>query len=136
MVFFGYNCSNYATVASKHTVSKPATLEFVIKQLKRRVENASQLSNGDLQSLLKKLKSHKCDSAQALEILKCCSFTRMDENQTAIMTSIWNELNKQNIDFKTPHYNCLMQYFINIGELKRVQTIFDEMIASKLEPDE
>lgn len=126
---------NYAIPTPNLNVPKARNLENTIKELKGRIENKSRLTNGDLQSLLTKLKAEKVDSTQALEILKCCSFARIDQNQINLVNTIWDELKKQNNQFQIQHYNCLLQFARDKANTKMAQKIFDEMAEVNIKPD-
>ena len=127
--------SNYATAAPAVNLKKSASLETFIKELKYRVENKSRLSTGDLHTLLHKLKLQTVDNAQALEILRICSFVRSDENHSGISEAIWKELKKENADFQVHHYNCLLQIARDNNDVKRAQKIFDEMVNDGIKPN-
>lgn len=127
--------SNYATAAPAIKLKKSVSLETFIKELKNRVENKSRLSAGDLQTLLHKLKLQTVDSAQALEILRICSFVRSGENHSGIADAIWRELKKENADFQVQHYNCLLQIAQEKHDVTRAQKIFDEMVTDGIKPN-
>lgn len=107
----------------------------MIKELQNRIETKSRLTNRDLQSLLAKLRAQKVDSTQALEILRCCSYARIDQNQSDVINNIWNELKKHDNQFQIQHYNCMLQYARDTANLKYVQQIFDEMVNANIKPN-
>ncbi|XP_055312803.1 leucine-rich PPR motif-containing protein, mitochondrial-like [Sitodiplosis mosellana] len=128
--------SNYATAApAVRQLNRSANLKTVVEELKNRVENKSRLSNRDLQSLLTNLKSQTVDSAQALEILRMCSFVHPDEVRNDIVKGIWKELKKQNPDFQVQHYNYLLQIARNKQDVKYAQQIFDDLIKDDIKPN-
>lgn len=75
------------------------------------------------------------DSAQALEILRCCSYARTDDNKSTLVNNIWEELKKQNNQFQIQHYNCMLQLASDKADAKRVQEIFDEMGKADIKPN-
>lgn len=126
---------NYAIPTPDLNVTKAKNLQTIIKEFRGRIENKSRLTNGDFQSLLTKLKTEKVDSVQALEILRCCSYARLEQNQTNLVNSIWNELKKQNNQFQIQHYNCLLQFARDKANTKLAQQVFDEMAEADIKPD-
>lgn len=111
-------------------------MELAVKQLNDRVENQSCLSSDDLNSLLMKVKSvKKVESSQALEILRLCSFLRIDENQSDIVNSIWNELKKEKANFQIQHYNCILLLARNNPDIEQLQVIFDELLKDGIKLD-
>lgn len=123
---------NYATAAVHSNISNTKSLEVIIKELQNRIETKSRLTNKDLQSLLTKLRARKVDSAQALEILRCCTYARLDQNQSVVINNIWNELKKHENQFQIQHYNCMLQFARDKADVKRVQEVFDEMVNANI----
>lgn len=99
------------------------------------MENKSRLSNGDFQSLLTKLKTQNVNSAQALEILRLCSFTHADQNLKNVVYNIWEELKKENGEFQAQHYNYILSFARDTQDLERAQAIFDELIRDGVKPN-
>lgn len=126
---------NYATAVVKSNFANTKSLEVIIKELQNRIESKSRLTNKDLQSLLAKLRARKVDNTQALEILRCCTYARVDQNQSDVINNIWNELKKNDNQFQIQHYNCMLQFARDKANVKRVQEIFDEMVNANVKPN-
>lgn len=99
------------------------------------MENKSRLSNDDFQNLLTKLKTEKVNSAQALEILRLCSFAHSDQNLKNVVYNIWNELKKENDEFQVQHYNYILNFARDRQDVERAQAIFDELIKDGVKPN-
>lgn len=127
--------SNYATTERNFNVNKTRSLQVVIADLKKRVENKNRLSKGDLQSLLNKLTTQKANAEQALDILSCCSFARLDENQNTVVKSIWNELKNQNEKFQIQHYNRILAFARDRADIKLAEEILNDIEKSGIKPD-
>lgn len=110
-------------------------MEVLIKDLRNRVETKSRVSTNDLQTLLNKLRIQNVDSWQALEILRCCSYARLEKNQFNAVNNIWKELKKHDEDFSIQHYNYMLQFAKDRANVTYVQEIFDEMIKAKIKPN-
>lgn len=138
--FFQFD-SNYATVAAAASSTSASnvkggrsnSLKFTIKELKGRIENKLRLTEGDLHSLLDKLRAQKVSNEEALEILQCCSYTRIDSNGRRLINRIWKELKEKEIQFEIQHYKCLLQVYRN--DVPRAQQAFDEMLAAGFKAD-
>lgn len=103
--------------------------------MKNRLEDKSQISLGTLNSILQKSKSHSVDSEQALEILRCVSQAQIDRSLYKTVKNIWTEFKKNSKDFRTQHYNCLLQLSRDKYDAEYAQAIFDEMSAAGMKPD-
>lgn len=110
-------------------------MKTVISELKARIENKSRLTSNDLQILLTNLKTEKVDSDEALEILRCCSFARIEQNQSKIVNNIWDELKKHENQFQIQHYHCMLQFAKDKADAQRAQQLFDEMVNAAIKPD-
>lgn len=133
MVFVCFT-RNYATTALNNEITKTNSLDATIKEFKNRAKYKLDVSNRDLNSLLSKLKTHKADSTQTLEILKCCSYASIDPNQSEIVDSICTELKKHTV-FHVDHFNYILQFAKDKRDSQRAQEIFDEMINDGVKPD-
>lgn len=126
--------SNYATTERNFDVNHKS-LESIIKQLKFRIENKDRLTKDDLKKLLTKLTTQKANAEQALEILSCCTFARLGENQTPVVENIWKELKTQNDDLKIQHYNCVLSFARDKANIELAEDIFNEMQKNGIKPD-
>lgn len=127
--------SNYATTERNLNVNKTRSLQVIIEDLKKRVESKTRLTRSDLQSLLSKLTTQKPNAEQALEILNCCSFARLDENQNSVVKNIWNELKNQNENFRIQHYNRILFFARDRADVKLAEEIFNEIEKNGITPD-
>ena len=107
----------------------------MIGDLKHRIENKNRLTKADLQLLLTKLSTQKANAEQALDILSCCSYTRHDDNQSAIVKNIWKELKNQNENFQIQHYNRILGYARDKADVKLAEEIFEEIGKNGIKPD-
>lgn len=131
-IFLHFNNSNYATNA---TVGKSKDLDDFIEELNDRVANKNRISQYELKTLINWIKTQKVTDKQTLDILRFCSFGRIDQNLNDTITTIWHELEKHGHEFHTEHYNYLLQFASERQDVTRTQTIFDEMTANGIEPD-
>lgn len=99
----------------------------MIEDLKKRVESKTRLTKNDLQSLLIKLATQKPNAEQALDILSCCSFARLDDNQNAVVKNIWNELKNQSENFQIQHYNRILSFARHRGDVKLAEDALNEI---------
>lgn len=132
--YFSFD-SNYATAERDFHANKTKSLQVIIKDLKNRVENKNRVTKADLKSLLAKLTTQKANAEEALEILSCCSFARLDEHQASVVKSIWNELKNQNQDLQIQHYNRMLFFARDRSNIKLAEEIWDEIKNKGLKPD-
>lgn len=99
----------------------------MIEDLKKRVESKTRLTKNDLKILLTKLETQKPNAEQALEILSCCSFARLDENQRAVVRDIWNELKKQSENFQIQHFNRMLFFARDKAASKLAEDVVNEI---------
>lgn len=126
---------NYATTERDLNVSKTKSLQVIIRDLKTRVESKTRVTKADLQSLLAKLTTQKANAEQALEILSCCSYARLDENQNTVVKNIWKELKNQNENLQIQHYNRILFFARDRADVKLAEEILDEIQKNEIKPD-
>lgn len=85
--------------------------------------------------MLAKLASQKANAEQAFEILRCCSFARLDENQNAVVKKIWNALKSQGEQFQIQHYNRILTFARDRADVKLAEEILNEIGKNEIKPD-
>lgn len=120
---------------SDYKSAKTDSLNALIQVLNNQAKYKLCLLDNHLQPLLSRLKTDQVNSAEALEILRCCSQAVTDSNQRDIVNNIWIELKKRT-KFQIEHYNYFLDFLKYKRDTKRAQEIFDEMIADGIKPDE
>lgn len=103
--------------------------------MKNRVESKTRVTKSDLQSLLAKLTTQKANAEQALEILSCCSYARLDENQNAVVKNIWNELKNQNEHLQIQHYNHILFFARDRADINLAEEILEDIEKNGIKPD-
>lgn len=106
-----------------------------IAELNDRVTNNNRISQYELKTLLNKIETEKVSNEQALDILRFCSFGRLDQNLSETVKSIWYALEKHGHELNIQHYNYLLQFASEKQDTILTQSIFDELIADGLEPN-
>lgn len=127
--------SNYATAALNLETRKTRSLQSIIKDLKIRVEKKTRLTKSDLQALLTKLTAQETNAEEAMEILNCCTYARIDENQNALVGKIWQALKTQHDDFQIQHYNCVLKFARDKADIELAEQIFADITKSGVKPD-
>lgn len=110
-------------------------MQSIIENFKNRVENKFRFKESDLITLLAKLTTQKASAKQALDILNCCSYARLNENQTTVVENIWNELKNQNFNFQIQHYNCILSFARDKGNINLAEEIFNDIQKNGIKPN-
>lgn len=103
--------------------------------MEKKIEGKSRIPIHQLKDILRRLEKHKLDDTQALKVLKCCTYNRVDTDQTDILTDIWRVLQKKNINLQLAHYNCLLQFYSIKRNVAKAQETFDDMIKAGFKAD-
>lgn len=110
-------------------------MDNLIEELNDRVANGNRITQFELKTLIDWIKIQKTTDKQALDILRLCSFSRINQNLNDNITTIWHELEKNGHEFHTEHYNYLLRFASERQDVTQTQKIFDEMITNGNTPD-
>lgn len=131
-MLFDFICltnSNYATEVER-APARGRSLQSILEDTKRQMESKNRISVKRVGDILDRLKKQKVNDVLALEILRCCTYNRFDEDQSEQLKNVWSELQKQDIQLQKPHYDNLMQFFAIKGDIPKTEEIFASMVKA------